>query len=223
MTKASFFALSLLAFLSNPIKAEVVILGQPLDSLGAYSVSTAGTSFRYAQLAGLPTQLNFRTGASPTGYVLEELYIYGAGNANANPNYTGQFILSGTYFELWTRPSSEQSFQNAFSDGTNFALLGVSRYSGNGRYICTPYGVKLDADTDYMLKLNGISSANWLTNMKVSLGQTGSTLGWSIQEDFSNGIPLIELKGYTPVPEPSSLSLLALGGAVVALGRRKRA
>ena len=223
MTKASFFALSLLAFLPNPIKAEVVILGQPLDSLGAYSVSTAGTSVSYAQLAGLPTQLNFRTGASPTGYVLEQIYIYGAGNANANPNYTGQFILSGTYFELWTRPSSEQSFQNAFSDGTNFGAEWVSRSAGWGRYICTPYGVKLDADTDYMLKLNGISSANWLTNMKVSFGQTGSTLGWSIQQDSQSGIPLIELKGYTPVPEPSSLSLLALGGVLVVLGRRKRA
>lgn len=207
--RSLFIALLLINFIA-PLSAEVVLFQDDFENgLGKWTGSSGGSTSGVIVLDPLGTSrgkaLTF-TSFSYTGdiFTASKISTTGYGAIHVSFDYLGMYGGSGGFVGVATG--------NPFVAGGWIA--GVDQSAANGAGF-TGIGISNDGywhnyDIDISSMLNG-NSLNGFYLIAEDWGDSGR----------SHGAYFDNIKVTGSVPEPSTLSLLALGGVVVALRRRR--
>ncbi len=132
--------------------------------------------------------------------------VWGEGNKSGNNGAAagaGEATWNDSGFGAWATPGagSGTDYVAAASANTNVLGLGSYNWSSSG----------LSADVQAWV--DGTANNGWILIETTSVSGTARRFS-------SNGAPTLTVV-YTPVPEPSSVALLGLGGIALILRRRK--
>ena len=158
---------------------------------------------------------------------VEQLGVYDSyGNGLVSQNKVGIWSSSGDLIVAAEIGAGNSAPRTGTSSGGGF-------FSNSFRWVTLASSTSLSANTTYYLgaSANGgmfmedISSASGTSQfLAPDVTYLGSFMN-NLTFAFSSGLAVENIVGpnmiYTVIPEPSSFSLLALGGVLVAIGRRR--
>jgi hypothetical protein len=217
--------------------------GGNVNNGGTYLNGAANDGFTYVAGDQTTKGQTFTTGSLPSGYELSDIWIQHVGYTANGPN--GDAGYNGTWWHMVAGSTLTIRVTNPSQAGTAGFVLASDTYAttgsegwgsgynnsdnGDGMWLqfslATP--VALTANAQYGFDLtsaNNNAFFEWLgTDSDVFSGggaYRGSTV--ATPDNALNALvgDRVFLLGLTPVPEPSTLALIGLGGLVVLLRRR---
>lgn len=229
-------ALSLISLIA-PLSAEVMVLQDSFDG-NSLDVSRWNTLLPYSDSV-VSVQDGFLRSISRGAVVTQSEF---SDQISGPIMISGSFRLANSFsvFEVWLRsdgiliPGNSNGWVGGimvgFWSGPNYwsspgLKIGYSDLTPN---IFTD-SITFNPDQVYSFKItdggswisvdvDGVLRATSLTQFS-----TGGKVALNGRQNLDGQVGQVDVFGLQIIPEPSSLSLLALGGVVVALGRRKRA
>ena len=189
------------------VKAETIYTfwnSDPADYAQLYAMGW-GRNYRIAQVFTAPS----------TDTILNSFAFQAWGND------TAQFTAT-----LWKWNVIADQPQNQVN-ASNWEWWGVLNHGQLGhfqKFTFSGFEYQLNAGESYALVFQGYGALNWISWLNPSMSAIGHVAA-TVDPDlypFSHYGDMQSLTQLTFIPEPSSFSLLVLGGVVVALGRRKR-
>jgi hypothetical protein len=212
MCKSILLVAPLLFSFIAPLSAEVVLFQDNFENgLGKWTGSSGGSTSGVIVQDPLGTSrgkaLTF-TSFSYTGdiFTASKISTAGYGAIHVSFDYLGMYGGSGGFVGVATgNPFIAGGWiagvDQSAANGAGFTGIGISNDGSWHNY---------DIDITSMIKWNSLNDFNLIAE---DWGDSGR----------SHGAYFDNIKVTASVPEPSSLSLLVLGGVVVALRKRKRA
>jgi hypothetical protein len=146
---------------------------------------------------------NYQKASDSSSFSIAGAIQIGGVSINGTTASTTSYSFAGPYGS--TYPSGSNLFYSSWS-----SPLQIPNYS---------FSFVAMQELPYQMAIVSSASADSWTQSYTFASYPDGTRTWSTSQSFYSGSEAIS---FTLIPEPSALSLLVLGGVVVALGRRKK-